>query len=102
MQHLILYFRHDVRDLIPWCEFIETLRPELAQSGAGEFESDDMAIDGGDCEAIFRGPDVEALFEILRPQFQNLPFLRKPTTKVELVFGELGSSAETTVVVLES
>jgi len=102
MQHLILYFRHDVRDLIPWSEFIETLRPVLALSGKGEFASDDMAIDGGDCEAIFRGPDVEALFEILRPQLRNLPFLRKSTTKVEFVFGELGSSAETKVVVLKS
>jgi hypothetical protein len=101
MQHLILYFRHEITDLIPWCEFIETLRPELAQSGTGEFGSDDMAIDGGDCEAIFRGPDAEALFEVLRPQFQNLPLLRKPTTKVELVFGELGSSAKTKTVILE-
>ena len=102
MQHLILYFRHDISDLNPWCEFIETARPKFARSGTGEFESDDMAIDGGDCEAIFRGPDVDALFELLRPQFHRLPFLRKPTTKVELVFGELGSSAETKFVAIES
>lgn len=102
MQHLILYFRHDIRDVTSWCEVIETLRPKLAQSGRGEFARDDMAIDGSDCAAIFRGPDVEALFELLRPDFLSLPFLRKPTTKVELIFGELDSSVEVRFVALEN
>ncbi|EPF6691881.1 hypothetical protein ODJ70_24660 [Pseudomonas aeruginosa] len=94
MQHLILHFTHAIGDIIPWCAFVEELRPQLARSGVGEFESDDMAIDGGDCEAVFRGLDAKALFTALLPHFQNLPFLQKPTTKVVLVFGELGGSSE--------
>jgi hypothetical protein len=102
VQHLILYFEHGIEDIIPWCTLIEKLQPQLAQTGAGEFESDDMAIDGGDCEAIFRGTDVRELFAALLPHFQSLSFLRKPTTTVELVFGEIDSSSERQAFGLES
>lgn len=90
MQHLILHFTHAIGDIIPWCAFVEELRPQLARSGVGEFESDDMVIDGGDCEAVFRGLDAKALFTAFLPHF----LLQKPTTKVVLVVGELGGSSE--------
>jgi hypothetical protein len=44
MDHLILYFRHGIEDIIPWCEFIEKLKPQLVHSEVGEIDSDDMAI----------------------------------------------------------
>lgn len=101
MQRLILYFQHGIEDIIPWCAFIEELRPQLVQLGVGKFDSDDMAIDGGDCEAIFQGTDVEELFAVLLPHFRSLPFLRKATTRVELIFGEIDSDAERKTVGLE-
>ncbi|NWB95484.1 hypothetical protein HX882_06230 [Pseudomonas gingeri] len=101
MQHLVLHFTHTIEDIIPWCTFIEELRPQLARSRVGEFDSDDMAIDGGDSDAVFRGSDAKALFAFLLPHFQNLLFLQKPTTKVELVFGELGGSSEKLIFGLE-
>ena len=54
-----------------------------------------MAIDGGDCEAVFRGPDADALFSFLRPHFVSLPFLNKTSTRIELVYGEIDSTAAT-------
>ena len=101
VQHLILYFKHGVEDVIPWCAFIEKLRPQLVHSGTGDFESDDMAIDGGDCKAIFRGTDAKRLFAVLCPHFKSLPLLQKSTTKVELVFGEIESSSERQTVGLD-
>lgn len=101
MQHLILYFQHGIEDIIPWSAFIETMRPKLAHIEAGEFDSDDMAIDGGDCEAIFRGTDVKELFAVLLPHFRSLSFLLRPTTRVELVFGEIDSASERQSVGLE-
>ncbi|MCF5111025.1 MULTISPECIES: hypothetical protein [Pseudomonas] len=94
MQHLILHFTHDIEDIIPWTRFIKELQPQLARSGVGRFDSDDMAIDGGDCEAVFLGLDAKELLDVLRPHFRILPFLQKPTTTVRLVFGELDSSSE--------
>jgi len=43
----------------------------------GEFDSDDMAIDGGDCEAVFRGLDARELLAVILPHIQNLAFLQK-------------------------
>ncbi|NWE19815.1 hypothetical protein [Pseudomonas sp. P7548] len=94
MQHLILYFTHTIRDISPWCTFIENLQPQLASSGVGRFDSDDMAIDGGDCEAVFQGPDAKALFAFILAHIQGLAFLQKPTTRVELVFGALDGTAK--------
>lgn len=94
MQHLVLYFTHTIRDISPWCTFIENLQPQLANSGIGQFDSDDMAIDGGDCEAVFTAADAKALLAFLLPHFQTLVFLQKPTTRVELVFGALEGTSE--------
>jgi hypothetical protein len=95
MQHVVVYFEHKIQDLIPWCELVQQLKPELVSSGTGEFVGDDMAIDGGDCEAVFRGTDADGLYEFLRPRLLSLSFLNTPTTRVELVYGDLESSANT-------
>lgn len=95
MQHLIIFFEHKLQDIIPWCEFVQRMNPLLADLHKGEFAGDDMAIDGGDCEAVFRGPDADALFDFLRPHLLGLPFLTTAGTRVELVYGELESSAAT-------
>lgn len=102
MQYVIIDFKHRVQDLIPWCDFIQGLRAELAANGIGEFVGDDMAIDGGDCEAVFRGPDADALWEFLRPQLLPLSFVNSDTTRVEIVFGDLESSARTRTISLGS
>ena len=95
MQHLIIFFRHKLQDIIPWSEFVERMKPLLAEHHKGEFAGDDMAIDGGDCEAVFRGPDADALFDFLRPYLLGLTFLNTAGARGELIYGELESSAAT-------
>ncbi len=95
MQHVIIDFKHKIQDLIPWSEFIQRLRAELNTNGIGEFIGDDMAIDGGDCEAVFCGADADALWEYLWPQLLPLSFINAATTRINLVYGALESSART-------
>lgn len=92
MQHLILYFEHDIRDIIPYSHFIQEIRGVLADATLGEYLGDDMAIDGGDAEAIFASPDVRALLAFLAPRLRTLHFLHQ--AKVKLVFGPLESNSE--------
>jgi hypothetical protein len=91
MEHLVIYFRHDIRDILPYSEFITKTRPLLEENGLGEYLEDDMAIDGGDAEGIFSCVNARALFDFLKDHFENLPFMKG--AKVTFVFGALYSNS---------
>jgi hypothetical protein len=91
LQHVILYFRHDIRDIIPFSDAVKRLRQLLADTGTGEYVEDDMAIDGGDVEAVFCGADAGALFETISPVLKELSFMQG--AKVTLVYGSLNAGA---------
>ena len=93
MEHLVLLFRHDIRDVIPYCQFVAQVKPQLTEKQLGEYIGDDMAIDGGDAEAVFASRDVRALYEFLAPQLRQLPFMRE--AEIKLIFGPLeGDTAQ--------
>lgn len=92
MQHLIFEFNHQIEDVIPFCEFIQSLTPKLQFHDIGCYLGDDMAIDGGDAEATFECRDAKMLFEFVAPLFKQLPFMRN--AKATLVFGPLESGSE--------
>ncbi|OHX21402.1 hypothetical protein [Chromobacterium sphagni] len=87
MEHVIINFKHGIRDIIPYSEFIDKLRPILERNGAGEYLGDDMAIDGGDAEAVFSCHSAQTLYGIILGDLELLPFMRG--AKVTFVFGAL-------------
>lgn len=87
MEHLVIYFRHGIRDIIPYSEFISKCRISMAESGIGEYLGDDMAIDGGDAEGVFAGSSSKELFAFIKQDLCALPFMKG--AKVTFVFGEL-------------
>ena len=89
MQHVILYFKHGIRDIVPYSDAVAHIRQLLADAGTGEYVEDDMAIDGGDAEAILRGPNANTLYETICPVLKKLPFLHG--ARVTLVYGSLGA-----------
>jgi hypothetical protein len=91
VEHLVIYFEHGIQDIIPYSEFIMRIRPSLAEGDMGEYLGDDMAIDGGDAEGVFRCRNARELFELLRDDLKRLPFM--DGAKVTLVFGEVESDA---------
>jgi len=92
MEHLTIYFTHDIRDILPYSDFIAKVRPVIEANGVGEYLGDDMAIDGGDAEGVFACQSARALFEFIRPQLSQLAFMKG--AKVTLVFGALDSDAD--------
>ena len=91
MQHVVLYFRHDIRDIIPFCDAVKRLRQLLADTRTGEYVEDDMAIDGGDAEAVLCGADADSLYETISPVLKELPFMQG--ARVTLVYGSLNAGA---------
>lgn len=91
MEHVTIYFRHGIRDVIPYSKFIQKVRPILEQGRIGVYLGDDMAIDGGDAEGVFSCASARTLFDIIRADLDELPFMRG--AKVVFVFGEQDSDA---------
>ena len=87
MEHLVIEFRHGIRDVIPYSEFISKCRIAMAECGIGEYLGDDMAIDGGDAEGVFAGQSSKQLFAFIRHDLCALPFMAG--AKVTFVFGAL-------------
>lgn len=92
MQYLIFEFNYQIEDVIPFCEFIQKLKPKLQIHGIGSYLCDDMAIDGGNAEATFECRDAKKLFEFVAPLFKQLTFMSN--AKATLVFGPLESGSE--------
>ena len=67
------------------------MRQILSESQSGEYVEDDMAIDGGDAEAVLRGPSADALFSDIVPVLKELSFMRG--AKVTLIYGAFDSGA---------
>lgn len=91
MQHVTLYFKHDIQDIIPYSDAVTRIRQLLSDTAAGEYVEDDMAIDGGDAKAVLRGLSADTLYETISPVLRELPFLHG--AKVTLVYGSLGAGA---------
>ncbi len=91
MEHLVIYFRHSIRDIIPYSNFISETRLLLEQNGLGEYLGDDMAIDGGDAEGVFSCPNAKFLFDFLEKDLLALPFMKG--AKITLIFGEIDSDS---------
>ena len=91
MEHLVIDFRHEIRDIIPFCDFIANVRSALESNGLGQYLYDDMAIDGGDAEVFFSCHSASALFEFLKDDLSKLGFMAG--AKVTFVYGALDSGA---------
>jgi hypothetical protein len=91
MEHLVIYFHHSIRDIIPYSEFISNTRLRLELNGLGEYLGDDVAIDGGDAEGVFSCPNAKILFDFLEKDLFALPFMKD--AKITFIFGEIDSDS---------
>lgn len=91
MEHLLIYFEHDIRDISPYYDFVAAVRDTIAEEGLGKYLWDDMAIDGGDATAVFAAPSARKLFEFLRNDLAKLRCMKG--AKVTFVYGDLDAGA---------
>lgn len=78
MQHLIFEFNHQIEDVIPFCEFIQTLKPKTQVHDIGSYLGDDMSIDGGDAEATFECRDAKMLLSLSYLCLSSFLFMPMP------------------------
>ena len=93
MDHITIDFKHGIQDIVPYYDFLKSVREEIVEQCIGEYLEDDIAIDGGDAEVFFSCNDAYALFAYLKPKLLALPFMKGAL--VRFTFGELDSGSET-------
>jgi len=63
----------------------EQLNTAVAESGVGEYDGHEIAVDLSDGSLYMYGPDAEALFDVVKPILSGVNCLREVT--VTLRFG---------------
>ncbi len=97
---LIVSFRYGRRDLAALREVEARLEEAIKAAGAGEFDGDEIAVDGSDGSLYMYGPDADRLFAAVRPVLEATSFMRGAT--VRLRYGPpSGGAGEARVVIGE-
>ncbi len=66
-QAVIVHFTYGQTDLSPLYELEDKLIAAIEAAEAGEFDGNEVAIDGSDGSLYMYGPDADRLFEVVHP-----------------------------------
>ena len=91
MEHLSIYFKHEIEDISTYTEFVLKVKSKLERNLLGTYLGDDMAIDGGDAEALFASTSAKELFDFIRSDLNSLHFMQG--AKITFTLGDLGANA---------
>lgn len=72
---VIVHFNYGSTNLQPLFALEEQIEQAIAAADAGEFDGDEIAIDGSDGSLYMYGPDADKLFEIVKPLLESVNFM---------------------------
>jgi hypothetical protein len=87
-------------DLQPLFAVEEKLEAAIEAASAGEFDGNEVAVDGSDGYLYMYGPDADRLFAAVRPVLEACSFMRG--ARVKLRYGPAESGVPEKRVVLDS
>jgi len=64
-------------DLQPVLELEGKLECAISAAGVGEYDGNEIAVDGSDGSLYMNGPDADALFQAVEPVLRGCPWLRE-------------------------
>ncbi len=68
---VIAYFEYGQTDLEALFEVERQLEAAIDKAGAGEFDGNEIAVDGTDGSLYMYGPDADKLFEAVKPVLES-------------------------------
>jgi hypothetical protein len=95
---VIVNFEYGSTDLDPIFALETRLEEAISAAGAGEFDGNEIATDGGDGSFYMYGPDADRLFATVRPVLESTGFMQG--AQVKLRYGKAQSGAREQVIVL--
>jgi hypothetical protein len=79
---VIVHFTYGSTDLGRLFALEEKLEVAIAEAKAGEFDGDEIAVDGSDGSLWMYGPDADRLFQVVEPILRASPFMRGARVKL--------------------
>jgi|JI7StandDraft_1071085.scaffolds.fasta_scaffold56435_2 hypothetical protein len=82
---VIVNFTYGSTNLQPMFDLEEKLDNAITKAKVGEYDGNEIAVDGSDGILYMYGPDADRLFEIIKPILESASFMRG--AKVTLRYG---------------
>lgn len=75
-QAVIVHFDYGTTDLQPLFALEERLEAAIADAEAGEYDGNEVAVDGSDGYLYMYGSDADRLFAVVKPILESASFMR--------------------------
>ena len=75
-QAVIVRFNHGQKDWSSFFAFEEKLEKAVNESGLGDYDGNELAVDGSDGTLYMYGPDADKLFAFVKPYLDSAPMLK--------------------------
>lgn len=72
---VIVHFVYGSKDLSSLFKLEEKLKSAITKAGVGEYDGNEVAVDGSDGYLYMYGPDADRLFVVVEPILKSTPFM---------------------------
>ena len=96
---VIVVFDYGSTNLQPMFDLEEKLERAISNAQVGEYDGNEIAIDGSDGSLYMYGPDADRLFAVIKPILQSTPFMHG--AKVKLRYGPPEDDVPENIVTIE-
>jgi hypothetical protein len=79
---VVVHFSYGSTDLSRLFALEDKLEAAIAEAQAGEFDGDEIAVDGSDGFLYMYGPDGDRLFQVVEPVLRTAPFMNGAKVKI--------------------
>jgi hypothetical protein len=86
-QAVVVHFDYGSADWKPFFAFEKLLEDAINKSGAGDYDGNELAVDGSDGSLYMYGPDADKLFAVAKPILLSTSLLKNVT--VTLRYGSV-------------
>jgi hypothetical protein len=73
---VIVSFNYGSKNLDALFKLEEKLEAAITRAKVGEYDGNEIAVDGSDGTLYMYGPDADKLFNIVKPILESTPFMR--------------------------
>lgn len=78
---VIVHFSYGSKNLDALFALEARLEAAISKAKVGEYDGNEVAVDGSDGNLYMYGPDADKLFNVVKPILESVPFMRGATVK---------------------